>query len=523
MAQLPESFEQARSNITNALDHFANKRVFDAEVCLHKALEQAPNHPDALHLLGLAAKQRGNNDEAIHWIQRALEEIPDQPIFLNNLANILLDGSDIEAAINHYRHAISVDPDYADAHFNLGIAFAQRGQTQDAIASYRQTLALDGDRLAALHNLGGALESLGCVAEALVEYRTAVAKSPSYARAYYRIATLSNTAIDQSELRAMENLLSTVAPNSDDAIHLHFGLARAYANIGRPDDAFRQWEMGNKAKRATYVYDVRDAQHFHERIAKAFSSELLNELEHRGSDSDVPIFVVGMPRSGTTLVEQILASHPKVAAAGELSYLRDISRKLSAPMTDMKFPEIINSLGARDFRTFASEYLGKLCNWAPTMPHIVDKMPGNFLYIGLIKLMFPKSKIIHCVRDPVATCFSCYTQLFNSPQRFAYDLTDLGLYHSSYRHLMRHWHQITPGSIFNLKYEDMVDDQEAETRSLLKFCNLDWDDSCLQFHKTDRAVRTASALQVRQPIYKESLSSWHKYKVHLDPLFAALD
>lgn len=523
MEQSPESLTQAQSNITKALDHFADRRLAEAESCLHEALKQIPNHPDALHLLGLASKQRGKDDEAVRWIRRALEQIPEHPVFLSNLANILLDGGDVDAAINHYRNAISADPQYADAHFNLGIALERSGQTDDAIDSYRRTLELDADRVAALHNLGSALESLGRVSEALVEYRMAVAKSPDYARAYYRIATLSNTAIDQSVLRTMENLLSTAEPNSDAAIHLHFGLARAYANMGLSGDAFRQWELGNKAKRATYAYDVRDIQRFHGRIAKTFSSEMLKERERQGNDSDVPIFVVGMPRSGTTLVEQILASHPKVAAAGELSYLRDISRKLSAPMDDQKFPEVMNSLGGCELQILASEYLGRLHVWAPASPHIVDKMPGNFLYIGLIKLMFPKSKIIHCVRDPVATCFSCYTQLFNAPQRFTYDLTDLGLYHSSYRQLMRHWHRVAPGNILDLRYEDMVDNQEAETRSLLKFCNLDWDDSCLGFHKTDRAVRTASALQVRQPIYKDSLSGWRKYREYLGPLLAALD
>ena len=522
-APSPETLAQAQALIAEALDHFAGRRVVDAENCLHQALNQAPDHPDALHLLGLAAKQRGNDDQAIDLIEQALDLVPQNPVFLSNLANILLDAGEVEAAIDHYRRALDAEPSYADAHFNLGIALERRGQTEDAITSYRKTLELDADFVAAIHNLGSALESLGRVEEALTEYRKAVSKSPEYARAYYRIASASNAELDENELSKMEDLLPTVEPTSDSAIHLHFGLARAYNNSGRIDAAFRQWVLGNRAKRATLDYDIQNITRFHERIAETFSQEFLHERHGEGDDSDVPIFVVGMPRSGTTLVEQILASHPNVAAAGELPYLRDISRGLAAPSREKEFPENVSSLPEGEFKNLASDYIGRLRDWAPAAPHIIDKMPGNFLYVGLIKLMLPNSRIIHCVRDPMATCFSCYTHLFNSPQRFTYDLVELGIYYSSYRRLMAHWHRVAPERIFDLHYEDLVDEQEAEPRELLEFCYLDWNDSCLAFHKTNRAVRTASALQVRKPLYKSALDEWRRYQGHLSPLLEALN
>ena len=516
-----EALTKVQCCISEALAHFAGGRVTTAENCLSTALRLVPEHPEVLHLLGLAAKQRGDNSQAAGLIKRALERIPHHPVFHSNLGNVLLDVGEIDTAICHYRQAIQTEPAYVDAHFNLGIALERQGKTQEAIVSYRQTLQLDPEYVEARLNLGAALESLGLIAEALVEYRRVIDKSPKYARAYYRIASASHGELDRVELQAMEGLLSKADPASDAAIHLHFGLARAYADIGREDDAFAHWESGNKAKRATYSYDVAESTQFHRRIADAFTPELLNAKARQSHDDDTPIFVVGMPRSGTTLVEQILASHPQVSGAGELTFLRDISRNLAVHSDT--YPEIVHALSGIDFRLAADDYLGKLCARVPGVSRIVDKLPGNFLYIGMIKLMLPNARIVHCVRNPVATCFSCYTQLFNAPQRFTYDLTELGTFYSSYRGLMAHWQRVLPGHVFDLQYEELVGDQEAVTRRLLEFCDLEWNDSCLQFHETERPVRTASAAQVRQPMYKGALMGWRHYENHLGPLLDALE
>ena len=221
-------------------------------------------------------------------------------------------------------------------------------------------------------------------------------------------------------------------------------------------------------------------------------------------------------------MEQILASHPRVSGAGELTVLRDIIRRTANDLDAGAYPEFVRALGKEHLRAAAQEYLRELRARSPSDSRVVDKMPGNFLYVGMIKLMLPNARIIHCVRDPVATCFSCYTQLFNSPQRFTYDLAELGTYNSSYRRLMAHWHQVLPGQIFDLHYEDLIADQEVLTRRLLEFCGLEWAESCLAFHETQRPVRTASATQVRQPIYKRALTGWRNYEEHLVPLLEAL-
>jgi len=518
----PKAQAQVQSHISEALVHFAGGRISAAEHCLNKTQLLVPDHPDVLHLLGLAAKQRGDQLKAVELIERALDRLPGHPVFHNNLGNILLDAGEPEAAINHYRQAIDSEPAYVDAQFNLGIALERQGKSREAIACYRATLILNPGYVDARHNLGVTLESLGHVEDAVAEYRKAIATSPDYARAYYRIASAAPEMLDEAERLAMEALQSNLDPAGDAAIHLHFGLASAYAEVGRSDDAITQWKRGNRKKRATFSYDVADSTQFHVRIADQFTPELFNTRGGQGHDDDKPIFVVGMPRSGTTLVEQILASHPRVSAAGELTVLGDIIRKTANNLDAGTYPEIVRTLDEEYLHSAALEYVRQLRTHAPSASHVVDKMPGNFLYVGMIKLMLPNARIIHCVRDPVATCFSCYTQLFNSPQRFTYDLTELGTYYSSYRRLMAHWHQVLPGEIFDLHYEDLVADQETLTRRLLEFCALDWDETCLAFHETQRPVRTASATQVRKPIYKSALTGWREYDGCLVPLLKAL-
>ena len=518
----PKALAQVQSQISEALAHFAGGRISATERCLNKAQSLVPNHPEVLHLLGLAAKQQGDHLKAVELIERALDRLPGHPVFHNNLGNILLDAGESEAAIDHYRQAIDSEPAYVDAQFNLGVALERQGKAQEAIACYRATLILNPGYVEASHNLGVTLESLGHVEDAVAEYRKAIAASPDYARAYYRIASAAPEMLDEAERQAMEVLQSNLDPAGDAAIHLHFGLARAYAEGGRSNDAFTQWERGNRKKRATFSYDVADSTQFHKRIMDQFTPELFDTRVGQGHDDAASIFVIGMPRSGTTLVEQILASHPQVSGAGELTVLRDIIRRTANDLDAGAYPEIVRALGKEHFRSVVLEYLRELRARAPSDLRVVDKMPGNFLYVGMIKLMLPNARIIHCVRDPVAICFSCYTQLFNSPQRFTYDLAELGTYNSSYRRLMAHWHQVLPGQIFDLHYEDLIADQEILTRRLLEFCGLEWAESCLAFHETQRPVRTASATQVRQPIYKRALTGWRNYEEHLVPLLAAL-
>jgi Sulfotransferase family len=302
-----------------------------------------------------------------------------------------------------------------------------------------------------------------------------------------------------------------------DRTTLHFGLGKAYLDLGDSAEAFRHYREGNRLKRATYTYDADVNDRWMAEIAEAFSPTLMKAKAEIGARSDIPIFVVGMPRSGTTLVEQILASHPMAHGAGEL-------RRLQSLGDEVGFPTGIPTLAPERLNGIGEAYLAYVAPMAAGRRHVVDKMPSNFALAGLIRLVLPDARIIHCRRDPVDTCLSCYTKLFAGQQDFAYDLNELGRFHRAYQRLMAYWRDILPAShLLEVDYEAVVDDVEAEARRMLQFLGLPWNDSVLRFYETERPVRTASSNQVRQPIYRSSAGRWRKHAAHLQPLLAALN
>jgi len=282
-------------------------------------------------------------------------------------------------------------------------------------------------------------------------------------------------------------------------------------DVGDADQAFARLNAGNRRVRGSLVYDVEADVSCFKAIADAFTSDVMNLFAGAGDTSEHPVFVVGMPRSGTTLVEQILASHPDVHGAGELNLLSEVSGGALFP-----------TLG-RELPAWGRAYAERLAALAPGKRRVVDKMPSNFQFLGLIQLMLPNARIIHCRRDPIDTCLSCYSRKFADRQDFSYDLRDLGRYYRAYEDLMDHWRRLLPHDrLLEVRYEDLVNDLRTEAERLVAFCGLEWNEACLDFHRTDRPVQTASVNQVRQPIYRSSVSRWKQYARHLEPLLGAL-
>jgi hypothetical protein len=305
-------------------------------------------------------------------------------------------------------------------------------------------------------------------------------------------------------------------------IHLHFALAKAYDDIGRYDDGFNQQLAGNALKRQSIAYDEAATLSEIERSAEVFSAELMRKLQDGGERSPVPIFVIGMPRSGSTLIEQILASHPQVSGGGELPQFGNAVTSM-AKTCDGVFPDVMARVRREDLQRLGARYLAEIRPLAPAATHIVNKMPSNFLYAGLIHLALPRARIIHAVRDAADTCLSCFSKLFGAGQQHTYDLAELGRYYRHYRILMEHWHRVLPpGRIFDVRYEDVVADLEGQARRIMAYCGLAWDERCLAFHKTERPVLTASAVQVRQPLYCDALGRGRHYTHHLAPLLSEL-
>jgi hypothetical protein len=303
-------------------------------------------------------------------------------------------------------------------------------------------------------------------------------------------------------------------------IRYWFALGKVYEDIGRYDESFFAYEQGNSLKHSVLAWDETEDDVMLDRMMSVFTKEFFAARPKPTYASKAPIFIVGMPRSGTTLLEQILSTHPGVFGAGELKDMNEVVIG-AMPGADYKqYPNVVDAFSSDEFRRLGERYIEKVWRNAPEATRITDKMPSNFFYIGMIHLMLPEAKIIHAMRDPMDSCFSCYSRLFNKENvRFAYDLGTLGRYYARYIKLMRHWHEVLPaGTILDLRYEDMVADTEGQARRLLDYLGLPWDDACLEFHNNKRRVKTASLAQVRKPIYKTSVARWKYYEKHLGPL-----
>jgi hypothetical protein len=368
--------------------------------------------------------------------------------------------------------------------------------------------------------MGLALTDAGHLDEAYLAFERAVGLAP---RRGYFYRMLANTGrVLPSQLQRMEELAEDMAALPEaEQMELHFALGQMYADDARHEPSFRHLLAGNRLKRRSIAYDEAETLASFDRIRAVFTADLVAAGPEVGVPSRLPVFVVGMPRSGTTLVEQILASHPQAFGAGELLDLRRLAAALDGAQA---FPELVAALPRERLRRLGAAYLDALQARAPSAARIVDKMPANFQLIGLIAVALPEARIIHVRRDPVDTCLSCFSKLFSGQQPFAYDLAELGRYYRAYEALMAHWRQVLPpGMMLEVHYEDVVADVEGQARRLLAHCGMAWDDSCLAFHQTRRVVRTASAAQVRRPLYGSSVGRWHVYRDLARPLFDALE
>jgi tetratricopeptide (TPR) repeat protein len=521
IALKPEYFE-ARNNLGNVLTLL--NRHEDAIPQFEHALKIKPDAPETNNNFGnvLSALKRHSNAEQ-HY-RKAIEAKPDFSEAHNNLGNALSALDRHGEAVQCFEKALELDPAAADAYCNLGNSLAALDRHDEALASYRKALAISPELAEAHAGLGNELRTLGRLDEARKALERAVELAPRRPELHRSLAESKRFTSDDPQLAVLEALGTNKGTiSNDERIALHFALGKAYADFGEHEKAFRQLLEGNALKRRQVRYDEPGTFARFDRLKAVFTPELIRQKAGLGDPSELPIFIVGMPRSGTTLVEQIIASHPKVLGAGELENLSKILAKLEQPDRGVSFPEMVQGMAERDLRRVAADYLAALPAAAPPLERITDKMPANFRLVGMAHLAMPKARIIHVRRDPVDTCLSCFSKLFTGQQPFSYDLTELGRYYRAYEALMAHWRRVLPeGAMMEVQYEDLVADFEAQTRRLLTYCGLDWDDRCLMFHKTQRPVRTASMTQVRQPLYGTSVGRWRPYQRMLRPLLDEL-
>ncbi|HCI12787.1 MAG TPA: hypothetical protein DFK12_02180 [Gallionellaceae bacterium] len=534
------------------------RRYAELEIQANLLLGRYPNSGFGWKILSAALAMQGKDD--LQALQRAALLLPRDSQVHNNLGDRLAKQEMLQEAESWFRSALRIAPEYGDAHYNLGQVLNRQERYSEAASCLKKAIEIDPKNIEAyvnlssvlktqdLHNeavkqleralqinpnsaeanssLGGTLDEQGKFAEAEVYYRRALAIKPDYVMPRFSLVSIKKVREGDSDfeaLVAMSNQMKAgkIQLTSNDAICLHFGLGKSYDDLGDHDQAFAHFAEGCRLKRSTFEYNAQDDTKIFDQIMRTFDRTLGERLTGGGNESDVPIFVIGMPRSGTTLTEQIVASHPDVYGAGELSTLLEIARR---DIADLPSPESWKLLDRERLSSWSGEYVQTLRRHAPEARRITDKMPQNFLALGLIRLMMPNAKIIHVKRNPVDTCLSCFTKAFsNQNVKFSYDLAELGRYYVNYTRLMEYWRQtLPPGAFIEVQYEDIVTNQETAAQRLIEYCGLKWDPICLDFHKTERSVRTASVAQVRKPVYKSSIERWRRYEQHLGPLLEVL-
>jgi tetratricopeptide (TPR) repeat protein len=555
---LMPNYAEAHSNLGNALR--AHKKYEEALLAYQQARQLRPDYAEAINNMGTALRDMGREAEAEAAYRQALAIKPDDPSVLNNLALALKDGERFDEASAVLERSLSLDPNNvktltylallrldqkrsADAEMaaqraltlarddpeainTMGLVRYEQQNLDDALGCFRRAIALKPDFADAHNNIGNLLKERGQLVAACEAYERAIALEPGEVAYYVNFVDAKNFAAGDPHLVAMEAIARTRHNLTDTAQYqLNFSLAKAYDDIGRYDDAFGCMLQANKVKRKRIAYDEAGTLGSLERLRAAFDQGLFEPNRGGGCHSSLPVFVIGMPRSGTTLIEQILASHPAIHGAGELSDFDQLAKQ----MRDMggkpfRLPEDAQVLRPGDLLKLGESYVAGLQRLAPGAERVTDKMPANFLYAGLIHLALPRARIIHVLREPRDTCLSCYSKLFTEEQNFTYDLGELGRYYRKYAELMEHWRAVLPeGRMLEIRYEDVIADLEGMARRLVDHCGLDWDPRCIAFHEARRPVRTASAAQVRRPIYRTSLGRWRAYEPHLAPLLAELD
>jgi tetratricopeptide (TPR) repeat protein len=493
----------------------------EAVACFQAVLRLQPQALDSLFQLGLAQLGAGHAEAASACFKALVVAVPQLPEAYHRLGTIALTAGARDAASRLFGIAVTCQPDFADSHTNLAILRQEDGAFAAALMGFRLTVALRPDDAYTYCNLGTLLKELDQRDDLSPVLQRSVTLMPDNAEFHYSLAMSRNFSESDPRLVGLQRLADKAGQlDPPSQINLHFALAKAYEDVGARDRSFDHQIAGNQLKRAEIDYDPAIAAAKLGRIEAAFGAE--RERRSGGDPSDLPIFVVGMPRSGSSLIEQILASHSRVFGAGELPDFPLLAYELGA-QDGPQFPEIVAEMDDGAFARLGARYVAALKAKAPQAERIVDKMPDNFRLIGLIHQALPKARIIHSRRDAVDTCLSIFSKLFTDRLPFAYDLAEIGRYWRAYDQLMAHWRTILPaGSFLDVDYEALVADQEGQTRRMLDYCGLEWEPACLQFHRTERVVRTASKLQVRRPLYSTSVGRWRPAPELLAPLLTGL-
>jgi tetratricopeptide (TPR) repeat protein len=540
----------SKAQIDSVIDLYSSGQISEAIDLIKKLNNQYPNVPLLYNILGACYKVLGQLENAEKMFNTAFSIKPDYAEAHFNHGIILKGLNRIDEAIKSYQNAIAILPNYPDAHNNLGNAFREKGQINDAIICFEWAIAYKPEFVQALNNLGNAQRDIGMQRPALINYKKAFSIDPSFLDSLFNLGVVQKElGLKEEARKSFEKILESQPKNlkvlrnlcdvkkftnrdtplikniklilennsleQSELIDLNLSLSKIYGDLGDLDKQFKFLSKGNSLRKNLSGYSIASSTELFSKLKKIFKSESVISQSLKKNTTINPIFIVGMPRSGTSLVEQIIASHNEVFGSGELEFLSQIL----APIISQDF-----KLNENTKKLIRNQYLSKLKVFKINEKKFTDKMPMNFRYIGFILYAFPEAKIIHLKRDARATCWSIFKSYFDSDGiGYSNDQKDLAKYYGLYSDLMSFWHELYPNQIYDICYEDLTTNQEEETRKLLAYCDLEWDKNCLNFHTNDRAVKTASALQVRKKMYQGSSEAWKKYEPYLKPLINGLE
>jgi tetratricopeptide (TPR) repeat protein len=512
-----------REWLAKAAELHRTGKLEDAEGIYRQILQRDPKNLEALRLLALIAMQFEHYGQAEQFLKRAVEIAPDFLAAWIDLSRAQLERLDLESALASIERAAAMNPGSANVQVHLANVQARSGRHAEAVETYRRAASLNPEAPAPWIGLGNTLKTIGRQAEAIDAYRRAAALRPQNSEAWWSLSNLKTFRFEDAEVEAMQRQLAADKLTEETRAQFSFAIAKAHEDRGEYARAFELYTEGNRLRRRLEHYDPVQTEVINERIRTVFHDAFLERHAGQGHPDPAPIFIVGLPRSGSTLIEQILASHSQVDATHELPEAGRLVQRINRERSDrIAYPEAARELAGEQWAALGRAYLDDTRKYRRGAPRFTDKMPNNFPSIGLLALALPNARFINARRHPLDTCLSCYRQLFARGQPFTYDLTELGEYYLEYGKMMAHWREALPGRVLDVQYEDVVAGQERETRRLLEFCGLPFEDACLRYWETGRAIRTASSEQVRQPIYDSSVNFWRNYERELAPLVEIL-
>ena len=508
-------------DLVRAIKLFRASKTGQAEQLCRNFLHQNPANVMAIRLLADIGMKVGVYADAENLLERCLELAPDFSMARLSFARVLEKREKLDLALVQVEQLLEAEPEKFTLLVLRGAILTKMGDFERALPLYEFLLSRFPARPRISMYYGHALKTVGQQQKAIEAYRQAISLQRSFGDAWWSLANLKTFRFKDDDIEAMRVEIGKDTCSREDYLHLCFALGKALEGRKQYDESFRYYQRGNGIKEKASGYEADDTEQGVQRLKAVCDRKRFSAAEGQGYQSPDPIFIVGLPRSGSTLLEQILASHSQVDGTKELGFILAIVRRLGGKKKKSevsRYPEILTELSASQLSELGQEYIDRSRIHRGTAPFFIDKMPNNFLHVGLIHLILPNAKIIDARRHPMASCFSCYTQHFARGQSFTYGLANIGRYYRDYVELMDHWDRVLPGKVLRVQYEDVVADTEAQVRRILDHCGLSFDVNCLQFHQTERPVQTASSEQVRQPIYSGALEHWRNYEKHLDEL-----